>query len=527
MGSPQTVSVIVHVSDGLSGPLSGTISAGIYNIFGQISVQAGDSLTIEPGVIFKFQGQYGFNIMGYLSALGTETDSIKFILDPPNPTWSGIKFLASADSCRLRYCLVTGSNSSGITCNSSSPVIEFCSIIQNTTDESGGGIFYQNSNPRITNCDISNNVARYWGGGVCSYLSNPNIQFCHVSDNSTLEYGGGGISSSYALSGLISNCLITGNHANDRGGGLALADGQTVEDCIVTNNTAFTSEGGGIYFADYQFRSTVKRCLIEGNTANMGAGIYADANACFNIENCTISRNTASTHGGGAYIWQSNPIILNCIFHSNDPDGVYFGISQPDTCISFTDLFNEVNFAGNIPGGLGTIYTTNFNGDPCDSLFNIFLDPLFLNPDSGDYHLTAESPCIDAGDPESPLDPDSTIADIGAFYFPQAVGITEQPERFIPENFFLEGNHPTPFNPTTTITFGLPVASWVKVEVFDIAGRLVGLSGSGARSAPLQGWYEAGVHEVTFDGSDLPSGIYLLRLKAGDFSAVEKMVLLK
>jgi len=70
------------------------------------------------------------------------------------------------------------------------------------------------------------------------------------------------------------------------------------------------------------------------------------------------------------------------------------------------------------------------------------------------------------------------------------------------------------------------------VEVFDIAGRLVGLSGSGARSAPLQGWYQAGVHEVTFDpkgasGSDLPSGIYICRLQAGDFSAVEKMVLLK
>ena len=76
----------------------------------------------------------------------------------------------------------------------------------------------------------------------------------------------------------------------------------------------------------------------------------------------------------------------------------------------------------------------------------------------------------------------------------------------------------------TLTLLGLPVASWVKVEVFDIAGRKC--FGGGSTPA-LQGWYEPGMHEVTFDGSDLPSGIYICRLQAGDFSAVKKMVLLK
>ncbi|HEX7343181.1 MAG TPA: hypothetical protein VF398_02895 [bacterium] len=72
------------------------------------------------------------------------------------------------------------------------------------------------------------------------------------------------------------------------------------------------------------------------------------------------------------------------------------------------------------------------------------------------------------------------------------------------------------------------MASWVKVEVFDIAGRNV----RARRASPLQGWYDAGVHEVMFDpkgasGSDLPSGIYICRLQAEGFSAVEKMRLLK
>ena len=63
----------------------------------------------------------------------------------------------------------------------------------------------------------------------------------------------------------------------------------------------------------------------------------------------------------------------------------------------------------------------------------------------------------------------------------------------------------------------------MKVEVYDIAGREV----RAHSRAPLQGYYPAGVHEVTFDGSDLASGIYIVRLNTGNYVGVQKMVLLK
>lgn len=47
---------------------------------------------------------------------------------------------------------------------------------------------------------------------------------------------------------------------------------------------------------------------------------------------------------------------------------------------------------------------------------NIYADPLLVDPDNDDFHLTYNSPCIDAGDPSS-IDPDSTIADIGVYYY--------------------------------------------------------------------------------------------------------------
>ncbi|MCX6640423.1 MAG: T9SS type A sorting domain-containing protein [bacterium] len=102
-----------------------------------------------------------------------------------------------------------------------------------------------------------------------------------------------------------------------------------------------------------------------------------------------------------------------------------------------------------------------------------------------------------------------------------------------PTTFNLYPPHPNPFNPTTTLTFTLPHAATVSLEVFDINGRCVGVGLAptrfqGARSAPLQEtWYNAGTHTIPFDGSDLPSGIYFARLTAGDWSAVQKMVLLK
>jgi hypothetical protein len=59
----------------------------------------------------------------------------------------------------------------------------------------------------------------------------------------------------------------------------------------------------------------------------------------------------------------------------------------------------------------------NANGVPADTFMNIFQDPMFVNPEAGDFHLRPGSPCIDAGNPESPLDPDTTVCDIGAYAF--------------------------------------------------------------------------------------------------------------
>ena len=78
---------------------------------------------------------------------------------------------------------------------------------------------------------------------------------------------------------------------------------------------------------------------------------------------------------------------------------------------------------------------------------------------------------------------------------------------------------PNPFNPITAINYQLSADRHVRLQVFDITGQRV--------ATLVDGWRETGSHEVTFDGSQLASGIYIYRLEAGEFEANGKMVLLK
>ncbi|RJP79703.1 MAG: T9SS C-terminal target domain-containing protein [Candidatus Zixiibacteriota bacterium] len=78
---------------------------------------------------------------------------------------------------------------------------------------------------------------------------------------------------------------------------------------------------------------------------------------------------------------------------------------------------------------------------------------------------------------------------------------------------------PNPFNPATAISYRLPDPGYVSLRVYDTAGREV--------AALVDGWRDAGSHEVTFDGSGLASGVYLYRITAGSHHASGKIVLLK
>jgi hypothetical protein len=88
-----------------------------------------------------------------------------------------------------------------------------------------------------------------------------------------------------------------------------------------------------------------------------------------------------------------------------------------------------------------------------------------------------------------------------------------------PASFVLEQNYPNPFNPSTTIKFQMPSKGFVTLKIYDIIGREV--------ATLVDGFQEAGPHDVKFDASNLPSGVYLYRITTGTYVAAKKLVLIK
>ena len=310
-------------------------------------------------------------------------------------------------------------------------------------------------------------------------------------------------------------------------------------------------------------------------------------------------------------------------------------------------MFNSYgNFYGNgIPAGAGVNSTTNANGDSCDIYSNILLLPQMANPYNGNFNLTEDSPCIDAGDPALPNDPDGTVSDMGALYFfqsPVFVNISSsvpvimipsgggsfdydievvsnyfepytfdfwtealmpdssiygpilsrsniiiQPggtlsrglTQFVPGGappgfYYLVANvgflpdsvmdsselpfmkllgddapnhnlgwafygwdgesapiasvptkhdmlsaYPNPFNPVTHLTISLQTAADVTLSIYDIQGREV--------ARLVDAWYPSGTYQVSFDGSQLSSGMYFAFFRANDVKQTVKLLLLK
>jgi hypothetical protein len=89
----------------------------------------------------------------------------------------------------------------------------------------------------------------------------------------------------------------------------------------------------------------------------------------------------------------------------------------------------------------------------------------------------------------------------------------------VPDDYFLANNYPNPFNPTTTIKYGLPEMSQVSIEIFDILGRKV--------VTLVNEEQPAGYYQTKWTGNSQSTGMYFYRIHAGTFTETKKMLMLK
>ncbi len=566
------------------GYVSGTWTAtgSPYLIQGDITIHADSTLTIEPGVEVNFQGHYKLAVEGALEALGTAQDSIVFTAVDAVSGWQGIRINGDADPARLDYCIIehgftTGSAFSerggGIYCGSADAVITHCRISDNRSF-SGGGIFVyigSGGGPfTISDCTFSNNEAENVGGGFGFRGPQLVLTRCLFEENKSDSIGGGIYCYGYIAAGSvvrITGCTFDKNRAEDRGGGMfftnSTSGGISISDCLITSNIAFNHGGGGISFDGTAGYDTVANCTFSNNinvpfgaVSALDGGSGIDVNSGhLTISQCTFEQNYGA-NGGTVFCRGGTTIVKSCTFSQNsDWGGPTAGAlrldanatiintivsgnhstsqGNPSAGINFesgTHSAQYCDFSGNdegrdfigplIPNLIGEITGVNANGDSCDIFFNIFLNPMFVDTANGDLHLQASSPCIDAGDSTFSRDPDSTITDIGRYYFYQPpVAVELENKNPIPLEFGLHQNYPNPFNPTTNISFNLLHKSSVSLKVFDALGREV--------SILLYKELPAGTYSHQWNAGGLASGVYFYRLQAGSFIETKKLILLR
>ena len=172
----------------LSGSLSGTLPSDIYRITGDITVNSQDTLILEPGTQFLFDGEYGFIVEGVLKAQGTQQDSIIFDNYDSSSYWKGFTLYNQSQETIFEYVSILNAakdNGGGIYMSNSDPVIKNSSIIGNESTgpddwwEVGGGAFMlSSSDPVFENVLITNNSATCSAVG---HMSNSNPTFINVT----------------------------------------------------------------------------------------------------------------------------------------------------------------------------------------------------------------------------------------------------------------------------------------------------------------------------------------------------------
>ncbi len=197
-----------------------------YNLIGSTQINAGVTLTIEPGVTVISQGNFFIKILGTIKAIGTNQDSIYF-KSKNNISWGGLLLVSSGSVLNNDYSYASGSN------------LSFCSFYSATT-----ALFLYDNNFFVSNCTFTNNGTgiepRKIGKSIiknCNFFNNINGIYTVQED----------YSSPYSV-GCISDLKIDSNRFERNTNGLNLSLNQRTFSGLIISNSVFSKNNNGLVF---------------------------------------------------------------------------------------------------------------------------------------------------------------------------------------------------------------------------------------------------------------------------------------
>lgn len=384
-----------------------------------------DTIWVKEGT---YQGEpnenYAFNLLGYCQLYGG------FKGDEP------YDYDLSLRDFEAHPSILDGSHTQGVINMSTEFIDGHSSLIDGFTIQNGyaslGGGMLSKCRTHIKNCKFCYNYARTNGGGLAlhstSDLGETIIENCEFFGNEANN--GGGLydngDSQY------SHCHIHDNFARQDGGGVFVSGNNDNKDseflhCIVNNNMA-QNNGGGLFAKDNSL-CTFWSCLICNNTAQDGGGVVMSGNS--NLYNCTIVKNEAIEEYGGVFSLsnaKSQSTIKNCIIWGNtSADGdIQIGPSKNLYLCAVQDDGTESNFNTSVEndGGLPRFYVRFRNPNVSAG----------ITGQGGDWRLQSNSLCINRGtsinnQPETDLEGNPRLKhgniDLGAYESDVATQFTD------------------------------------------------------------------------------------------------------
>ncbi len=212
--------------------------------------------------------------------------------------------------------------------------------------ERGGGIYCYGSELTILDCRLIRNAATSGGGGVSAQRSILVVEDCVLLGNRA-GYDGGGMWL-FRCDAAISRCTISDCSADDGGGVHFSVSDFVVTDSTISRNSA-TGHGGGIVGYSY-IEGRIEHCTIERNTAELGGGAYCRGGAPVTLVDCRVAWNDATSSGGGLYCGDCSLVVADSEIDENTArdhgGGVYCGA---DSAFEF----RSGSLSGNVTQGVG------------------------------------------------------------------------------------------------------------------------------------------------------------------------------
>ena len=372
-----------------------------YFVSRDIVIDSFATLSIESGVSLLLSPQVNIIVHGALLAEGESEQEITFQINEDIPCsdnnkWGAISFKNATGTSRLVHCNLLGSS------YGSNRYKEKASIHS----------FY--SNIELEQVKIPDAIQPFY-----SEYGNISIIGCKFYTDLTGDF----INIKYADNALVENCIFEGNSAEDTDA----IDFDGIHNGVIRNNRienffGFNSDG-------IDLGETCSDVLIEGNFISncSDKGISVGQSS-----SCMVSQNIILACGQGLGI-KDNGSIANldhntlfgntlgiAVFEKNAGAGGG-QVSIKNSIVSKSEqaaIFVDNLSTNNISYSLS-------DTDALPGNNNLQAEPRFVNASILNFELQADSPCIDSGDPDSPLDPDNSITDIGAEFQYQSPGVLD------------------------------------------------------------------------------------------------------